>query len=169
MARRRLLVGAWVPHSLEMLRSPARRHLPDKARRVLDRLEVEHMEHGGFENGALVCTYSDFAASGIRRHKIAQAVSQCVELGFLKVTVGRRAIAQHRTPSRYRLTYVAVCKTGAPSRRSRRINGDGSRPMMMRERHWLLRPTRAGNPRRKRRVRWPPNSRERGSLLMAHG
>ena len=119
--------GAFVFHTLDMRRSPAWR--PDNARRVLDRLEVEHMEHAGSENGALVCTYSDMAACGIRRASVSLAIRQCVELGFLKVTVGRRAIAQHRAPSLYRLTYVVGRKTGSlkqdePTHEWRRIKTD---------------------------------------------
>jgi len=59
--------GPFVSHALEMRRSPAWLYLSDTARRVLDRLEVEHMEHGGAESGSLICTYKDFEKVGIRR------------------------------------------------------------------------------------------------------
>jgi hypothetical protein len=101
--------GAFIGHTLEMRRSPAWRALPDTARRVLDRLEVEHMEHAGTENGQLICTYDQFARAGIRRASVALAIRQLTALGFLQVTEqGRRAIAEVRQPSRYRLTYPPV-------------------------------------------------------------
>jgi hypothetical protein len=80
--------------------------LPDSARRLLDRLELEFMRCGRTRNGALICTYDDFHKAGIRRASIALAIRQCVALGFLEVTEpGRRSAAGMKFPSRYRLTY----------------------------------------------------------------
>lgn len=109
MAKRRKLDldGPFVLHSLEMRESPAWRALSDTARRVLDRLEVEHINHGGAENGSLVCTYDDFCKAGIRRKSISRAIRECVALGFLEVTQqGGLVRADIRRPSNYRLTYV---------------------------------------------------------------
>jgi hypothetical protein len=109
MARRRNLDldGPFVLHSLEMRESAAWHALSDKARRILDRLEVEHMMHGGGENGNLICTYDDFRAVGIRRQSIPHAIRECVALGFLEVTLhGGLTITDIKRPSRYRLTYV---------------------------------------------------------------
>jgi hypothetical protein len=101
------LGSSFVAHSKEMRESAAWRYLPDYARRVLDRLELEHMRHGGADNGRLPCTYSDFAAAGIRRASVAEAIRQCVNLGFVVVTeAGGRSISVHRKPSLYGLTYV---------------------------------------------------------------
>ncbi len=99
--------GTFVAHTLEMRTSIAWRHLPDDARRILDQLEVEHMEHGGAENGRLVRTYTDFHKGGIRRSSIALAIRQAVALGFLKVTVaGTRSAGVFRAPNFYALTYL---------------------------------------------------------------
>jgi hypothetical protein len=90
-----------------MRESPAWNALPENARRVLDRLELEHMRHGGSENGSLVCRYDDFELADIRRQSIALAIRQCVALGFIKITQqGRPGISDYRSPSKYRLTYV---------------------------------------------------------------
>lgn len=108
--RKGAIVGAFVAHPLELRRSPAWRALPDDARRVLMRLELEHMEHGGACNGALACTYTDFADDGLRRSSISLAIRQCVALGFLEVTqAGRRSISDFRRPSLYRLTHLNGC------------------------------------------------------------
>ena len=98
----------FVAHTLERMKSPAWRHLPDKARRLLDRIEFEHLQHGGAENGKLVVTYTNFQKWGIgRRNDITLSIRQCVGLGFLEVTEqGGRSISDRRWPSRYRLTYV---------------------------------------------------------------
>jgi hypothetical protein len=105
--RKGSIKGNFVAHTREMRESAAWRNLPDNARRVLDRLEVEHMRHGGAENGHLKCTYKDFEASGLRRASVSLAIRQAVALGFLKVPKrGGRSISDLRTPSEYFLTYV---------------------------------------------------------------
>ena len=124
------LSGQFVAHSRELRESPAWRALPDNARRILDRLEVEHMRHGGAENGALPCTYSDFVAAGVRRASVSLAIRQCVALGFLEVTHrGGRSNAEYRNPSRYRLTYLngraqaPFGPTSGPVSRATRMHG----------------------------------------------
>ena len=99
--------GSWVSHRLTMKESAAWRALPDNARRLLDRLELEHMRHGGSQNGALVCTYDHCAEAGIRRASVALAIRQAVALGFLQITqAGYRTAAEFRAPNLFRLTYV---------------------------------------------------------------
>lgn len=105
--RRETFGEAFVIHSLEMRESWAWRALPDAARRVLDRLELEHMQHGGAENGSLIVTYGQFAGAGIRRSSVSLALRQCAALGFLVVERrGKRAAAEFRAASMYRLTYL---------------------------------------------------------------
>ena len=60
-----LFDGNFVIHTLEMRASPAWRGLPDDARRLIDRLEVEHMRRHGLQNGNLVCLYNHFVEAGI--------------------------------------------------------------------------------------------------------
>ena len=99
--------NTFVMHSLEMRESPAWRHLPDKARRLLDRLEIEHMRHGNARNGELIVPYEKLEAAGLRRMNIARAIRQCEALGFLAVTErGGLARGGHKWSSKYRLTYV---------------------------------------------------------------
>ena len=99
--------GAWVMHRLAMRESPAWRALPDLARRILDRLELEHMRHGGTQNGYLLCTYDHFEEFGMRRASLALAIRQTVALGFVEITqAGFRTAAEFRAPNLYRLTYV---------------------------------------------------------------
>lgn len=104
---RNKLKEAFVPHVRSMLESPAWAALSITARRILDRLELEHMAHAGTENGKLVCTYDDFVKYGARRHCIKLAILQLRQLGFIEVIQwGRQAVGDGRVPSKYRLTYV---------------------------------------------------------------
>jgi hypothetical protein len=104
--RRNAISEQFVPHMLAMLESPAYRVLSRAARMVLDRIEIEHMRHGGAENGHLPVTYDDFVKYGIHRHAIAPATRELVALGFVEITQrGRAGNREFRLPSKYRLTY----------------------------------------------------------------
>lgn len=97
----------FIAHRISMRESIAWRALPDEARRILDRLEVEHAHQAGAENGMLVQTYTQFHAAGIRRSSISQAIRQCETLGFLKAQKFGYATSNGLKPaSRYCLTYV---------------------------------------------------------------
>jgi hypothetical protein len=107
MSRRRNAISEqFVPHTRSMLESSAFRVLSRAAHMVLARIEIEHMHHGGTENGHLPVTYDNFVAYGIHRHAIAPAIRELVALGFIEVTErGRAGNRDFRSPSRYRLTY----------------------------------------------------------------
>jgi hypothetical protein len=118
VSRRRNRIGEqFIAHRLTMRESIAWNALPDNARRVLDRLEREHMHHGSAENGSLQCLYDDFEKVGIRRQSIALAIRQCVALGFLEITKqGVPAISAYRAGTLYRITYLHGCgKSPAPT------------------------------------------------------
>lgn len=107
--RRTTIAGQWIAHRIDMLRSPAWRALSLSARRILDRLEIEHASHGGAENGRLPCTYADFHRYGLHRHAIGPAIREAVALGFLEITQpGRAGNAEFRSPNYFRLTYVST-------------------------------------------------------------
>jgi hypothetical protein len=126
LKRRNPVLGQFVAHTFEMRASPAWRAIPANARLVLDRLEFEHLAHGGAENGSLKCTYSDFERHGIRRASVAQAIRAAVALGFIEVTYqGGRSISDFRAPSRYRLTYLVGCgRSPAPTNEWKCIKSD---------------------------------------------
>jgi hypothetical protein len=104
-------------HLIEMLKSPAWCVLSLSARRLLDRIEIEHANHGGQENGRLPVTYDQFEEYGIERHAIAPAKREAVALGFLEITEeGRAGNAEYRQPNYFRLTY----------RNAKGVHGDGT-------------------------------------------
>jgi hypothetical protein len=90
----------FVPHTLSMLVSHAYRVLSLTARRVLDRIEIEHLQHGGKENGNLTVTYDQFEDYGIHRHAIGPAIREVVVLGFVEITEhGRAGNCEYRRPT----------------------------------------------------------------------
>ncbi len=117
MSRRKpgLISGQFIAHRVEMLESPAWASLSLAARRVLDRLEIEHAHHGGKDNGRLPCTYDDFERFGVRRKSISDAIRQLVTCGLIEVTErGSGGNREFRRPARYRLTYLST-QTAAPT------------------------------------------------------
>lgn len=105
---------AFIMRRLSMLTSPAWRALPDLARRFLEHLEIEHMRHGGLENGRLIFTYDQCEQAGMRRASMPLAIRQAVALGFLDVTrAGYKTSAEFRVPTLYRLTYASGKIKGA--------------------------------------------------------
>jgi hypothetical protein len=89
-----------------MMESPAFRTLTHSARRVLDRIEIEHAHHGGNDNGQLPVTYDQFIEYGIHHNAIAPAIREIEALGFIEITKhGRAGNAEWRRPNKFRLTY----------------------------------------------------------------
>lgn len=80
---------AWMTRA--MLESPAWAALSIHARRIIDRVLIEHMAHAGTQNGALPVSYADIEALGIRRNRISSAIEEAVSLGFLDHQRGRAA------------------------------------------------------------------------------
>jgi hypothetical protein len=105
--KRMQIRGQFIPHRVDMIRSRAYRELGFASLRVLQRLEIEHADQGGKDNGSLICTFDDLVEFGVRRHAIAPAISELVAFGFLQVTqFGRQAVGDARLPAKYRLTYL---------------------------------------------------------------
>jgi hypothetical protein len=105
--RARKLSGQWTPRFVHMLESPAWRALSLSAHRVLSRIEIEHMHHGGKENGQLPVTYDHFEEYGVHRHAIAPALRELEALGFIEITEhGVAGNADHATPNKFRLTHI---------------------------------------------------------------
>lgn len=96
----------FIAHSREMRESVAWSLLNGNVKLILERVELEHMRHGGSENGNLPVTYSDFVEGGVRRAAIASSIATAEALGFIEcMDRGRAAKAEHRFPAIYRGTY----------------------------------------------------------------
>jgi hypothetical protein len=73
--------------------------------RLLDFLELEHLLHGGQENGRLVAPYNQLVDFGMSRKTISAAIAEGVEKGLIKVTRSKRKGSVLKSCNRYRLTY----------------------------------------------------------------
>ena len=107
MTRRTKISGPFVPHSQLLIESMAWRGMSSIERRVLERVEAEHLRHAGKENGNLVVTFDDFNKSGIRRQSVAGAIRGLERRGLVRgVRSGRDLENGKRLPTRYRLTFL---------------------------------------------------------------
>lgn len=93
----------FVAHSLRLLSSPAWQSLTLAEMKILHRLEVEHLRHGGKQNGELICPFRDF---GIWRTNIKPAIERLAACGLLEIRRGRGGTLGYGKAHRYRLTYV---------------------------------------------------------------
>lgn len=105
----------WVWLSRDLMESPAWRAMSDNARRLVDRVILEHMGHGGRENGALPVTYDDLTAWGIRRNSIPPSIAEAVALGLLDYQPGRAAhVAGKGHAQRFGITWLPT-RDGEPA------------------------------------------------------
>ena len=121
--KRRNPIGEnWISYPRSMLESPTMRALSLSAIRVMHRLEVEHMAHGGAENGRLIVTHDQFVEAGVHHNAIAPAIRELVVLGFIEITEkGCAGNESQRRPHRFRLTYVNMKSREEPSHEWRNV------------------------------------------------
>lgn len=105
----------WVWSTHEMLESGAMRTLSINGRRILDRIKLEHMAHGGLENGRLKVTWLDFEKYGVSPRLIGKSILEAVAVGLLAIEQpGRRVHGKDMGASaQYRLTYLPVSDAGS--------------------------------------------------------
>jgi hypothetical protein len=133
--------GPFTPRLREMLKSPAYQSLGLSARRVLERLEIEHMDNCGKDNGNLVVTFDQFVEFGVRRASIGAAIQDLVVGGFVEITIqGHAGTGPWRRPNRFRITFLPANGT-SPTHEWKAISGASPPPNRA---GWM-----SGNPVRK--------------------
>jgi hypothetical protein len=118
--------SSWCWLTAEMLDSPAWRALAGNAMKVVMRIALEHLKHGGVENGKLPVTYQDFVKCGVRRNSVRQAILIAIYLGWIdKTSTGE--VPWHgdiRKPSTFALTWLPRHDGVPPSNRWKRFESD---------------------------------------------
>jgi len=108
----RISGGGFVPHTRDLIESPAMRVLSGAGLKVLQRIELEHLRHGGRDNGRLVVPYEDFIAYGIRHFRtVSRGLREAEALGLIEIRRGRGGHG-HARPNLYRLTYLPAGNIG---------------------------------------------------------
>jgi len=138
---------------LELIGSVALAALSLGARRVLDRLIIEHLGNAGKHNGKLAVSYVQLAAhAGVQKKEIAAALAELVDLGLIVIAHGRRPKGVAKTrPNFYRLTFLPDHEGVWPSEEWRRFEpSEGAGPIAWRAA--LVRAKDIAHAARKRRV-----------------
>jgi hypothetical protein len=105
---------AFVKLPRELIESAAWRALGINARRFLDFLLIEHMNHGGKANGKLLAPRRQLEQFGIGSHFISSAIDDCERAQLVDC---RRGVG--RQPSVYSLTWLPLSDGSEPSNRWR--------------------------------------------------
>jgi hypothetical protein len=93
----------FVQLTLAFLESEALKGLSLTAERALRRLMVEHLRHGGRDNGRLDVSYGQFVAAGCTRRCISSALQELTKRGLVKVI---ETGEWRGKTSRYELTFL---------------------------------------------------------------
>jgi hypothetical protein len=104
----------FIMHRRSLLESCSWRALTLETLQLLHRIELEHLRHGGKDNGSLIVPYNDFLDYGMaRRSSIARAIREAETLGLLRVVRGGCGNRGRGVPNKYRLTYLPTADQDA--------------------------------------------------------
>ena len=115
----------WVWLTREILASDAWKSLGVNARRFLDFLLIEHMNHAGTENGNLRATYGQLEAFGVGAKYVSAAIAEAEAVGLIDAHRGGM-----RTATIFTLTWLPD-RDGAPATdRWKRTRNQKSAPQL---------------------------------------
>jgi hypothetical protein len=100
----------FVPLPRDLLRSDAWRSMSINERRLVDFLMLEHMRHGGRQNGNLKAPRQQLHAFGIGSHFASMAIAAAEERGLILCNRGGMRVA-----TTYGLTWLATAGGRTPS------------------------------------------------------
>jgi hypothetical protein len=115
-----------LPRSL--LQSAAWRSQSIHARRLIDFLMLEHMSHGGRQNGFLVAPRRQLESFGIHEHFVSTAIAEAESVGLIDCIRGKG-----RAPSRYTLTWLPRADGAEPTDRWRYCEEHAVKTMSLRK------------------------------------
>jgi hypothetical protein len=102
----------FVPLTRSLLRNPLYQRLGINARRLLDFLALEHLQHGGARNGFLLAPRRHLEAAGIGARHVSRAIEEAEQAGLVSVKRGTG-----KRPSTYALTWLPMgTAPGKPKR-----------------------------------------------------
>ncbi len=123
--KKRRWLTQWIPHRLEMRIHPAWLKAPRPLRKVIERLEIEHLRHGGYNNGELFVSYLQFVGFGVSRRSIRSTLKLGEDLGLIEVIRGTETVQSDIRPANsYRLTYVPAKGKDNPTDEWRAVTED---------------------------------------------
>jgi hypothetical protein len=114
---------SWIWLTKEMMKGTAWRSLGPNAKRVVEFLMVEWMDHGGRQNGRLVAPYRHLEQIGISVRLIADAIREAEAVGLIDCFRGGMRVA-----TTYALTWLPLHDETPPSNRWRSFQNPRVKP-----------------------------------------
>lgn len=125
----------WIWHTLELRRSKAWQGRSIGCVKLIEYLELEHLQHGANDNGSLHAPYSQLVEFGLSRKMINPAILEAEARGLIKVDRGGLKGRTLSEMNRFTLTYAwtRVQRDGVwhwtePSDNWQRFEGGFSKP-----------------------------------------
>lgn len=104
----------FVPLTRTVLENPKYRSLGINARRLIDFLALEHLRHGGANNGYLLAPRRQLEHAGIGARYVSDAIGEVERAGLVNV---KRGIGKR--PSTYALTWLPLGTASPKPKRHR--------------------------------------------------
>lgn len=121
-AARKWKIGeAFIHFPLSLLLSPGWKCLSSPARRFVDFLALEHLTHGGRENGRLYAPHAQLDGAGISSRDTKDAIDMAVAFGLVRITTQGARLNGRGGASRYALTWLPTADGAPPTYDYKRI------------------------------------------------
>jgi hypothetical protein len=112
---------AFVGEPMSLLESPAYRALNFPALKIFGFLKLEHLRHGGAENGRLQAPYRQLERLGISARNVYPALRMLEVLGFIRLTSDGARLGGRPNAATYALTWLPTCDGRPPTEDYKRI------------------------------------------------
>lgn len=99
----------FIGEPMSLLESPGYRALNFPALKILGFLKLEHVRHGGTENGRLMAPYRQLEALGISARKIKPALVMLEAFGIIALTSNGSRMGGRPNAATYALTWLPTC------------------------------------------------------------
>lgn len=123
-AKRWKFEEAFVGEPMSLLESPGYQALNFPAFKILAFLKLEHVRHGGAENGRLLAPHRQLQALGIGPRHIKPALAMLEAFGIIRVTTDGERLGGRPNAARYALTWLPTCDGQLPTEAYRKVTRD---------------------------------------------
>lgn len=121
----------WIAMRHDLMTSPAWLLRPISLVRLIERLQIEHLEHAGTANGQLSVSFRQFQAFGISRRMIAPTIHLGEGLGLIRVNRSTVISGPLREPHSYQLTFIPAKDAKGPSDEWRKVSEERAESLVI--------------------------------------